>query len=99
MEALSDREMQVADLIHLGYIDKEIADELCISTETVRTHRKNINRKLHARNSADVTRIFITHLKEHWVAILGILLLLAIMHRNPEILQYVQTSIIKYINH
>jgi DNA-binding NarL/FixJ family response regulator len=63
METLTDRELQVADLIHQGYIEKEIADRLCISTGTVHTHAKHIREKLNCRNIADITRVFITRLK------------------------------------
>ena len=43
---LSDREIEVMSLIVQGHINKEIADTLCISTNTVSTHRKNISAKL-----------------------------------------------------
>ena len=52
--ALSPREAEVAVLLTRGFINKEIADRLCISTTTVITHRKNIMEKLHARSLADV---------------------------------------------
>lgn len=64
MNPLSTREMQVADLVHQGKIEKEIATELYISLETVRTHTKNIRRKLNARNIADITRIYILELNK-----------------------------------
>lgn len=44
--ALTQREIQIADLIRDGKQDKEITDILNISLETVRTHRKNIRKKL-----------------------------------------------------
>lgn len=43
---LSAREIEVLRLIAAGKINKEIADELCISVTTVITHRKNISSKL-----------------------------------------------------
>jgi len=64
MESLTAREYEVADMIHQGYIEKEIASEINVSYETVRTHTKNIRRKLKARNMADVTRIFILQLSK-----------------------------------
>lgn len=78
MEKLSERELQVTDLIHLGFIDKEIGSKLHISTETVRTHRKNINRKLHARNAADITRIYLLRLKPAKPYVLAFIIALAI---------------------
>ena len=43
---ISDREFEVLRLVALGMTNKEISDELCISTHTVITHRKNITAKL-----------------------------------------------------
>lgn len=43
--ALSQREKEVLRLLVAGKINKEIADELCISVNTVITHRKNISSK------------------------------------------------------
>ena len=51
---LSARETEVAVLLAKGFINKEIADRLNISTTTVITHRKNIMEKLHARSLADI---------------------------------------------
>ncbi len=42
---LSAREKEVLRLLVAGKINKEIADELCISINTVITHRKNITSK------------------------------------------------------
>jgi regulator of cell morphogenesis and NO signaling len=38
-----------------GMANKEIADHLCISVNTVTTHRRNIARKLSIHSSAGVT--------------------------------------------
>ena len=43
---LSDREVEVVQLVALGKTNKEISDALHISTHTVITHRKNITSKL-----------------------------------------------------
>ena len=43
---LSAREKDVLQLVVKGMINKEIADNLCISLNTVLTHRKNITSKL-----------------------------------------------------
>ena len=63
MEALTHRELQVADLIHQGYIEKEIADKLFLSPGTIHCYKKSLFAKLNARNIADVTRIYILDLK------------------------------------
>lgn len=47
---LSPRERQVLNLLASGMIYKEIADELQIGVETVRTYVKNICQKMHVRN-------------------------------------------------
>ena len=49
---ISDREREVLRLVALGLTNKEISDELCISTHTVITHRKNITAKLGIRTIA-----------------------------------------------
>jgi DNA-binding CsgD family transcriptional regulator len=63
MEALTRRELQVADLIHQGFIEKEIADRLFLSPGTIHTYKKRLFSKLNARNIADITRIYIIDLK------------------------------------
>lgn len=53
-EALSNRELDVLKLIATGHSNQEIASQLFISLNTVRTHTKNINNKLnvHSRTRA-----------------------------------------------
>jgi len=58
---ISDREYQIAELIAWGASDKEVAEELYISPETAKTHRKNILKKIHGHNAADLTRWFFQH--------------------------------------
>jgi DNA-binding NarL/FixJ family response regulator len=52
-ENLSEREMEI--LLHLskGYHDQEIADNFFLSVKTVRTHLRNIYRKLHVRSRTE----------------------------------------------
>jgi DNA-binding NarL/FixJ family response regulator len=52
-ENLSPREQEVLNLLSMGYIYKEISDQLGIGTETVRTYVKNICEKMHVRNRVE----------------------------------------------
>ena len=54
-EALSDREKEVIIGVVQGLQNKEIADRLCISVNTVITHRRNIARKLQIHSPAGLT--------------------------------------------
>jgi DNA-binding NarL/FixJ family response regulator len=46
-ERLSDREREILQPLATGYTDKEIAKQLGISSDTVRSHLKRIYKKLH----------------------------------------------------
>ena len=54
-EMLSDREKDVIIALVQGMANKEIADHLCISINTVITHRRNIARKLQIHSPAGLT--------------------------------------------
>lgn len=54
-DTLSDREKEVIIALVQGMANKEIADHLCISTNTVITHRRNIARKLQIHSPAGLT--------------------------------------------
>ena len=54
-DALSDREKDVIVALVQGMANKEIADYLCISVNTVITHRRNIARKLQIHSPAGLT--------------------------------------------
>ena len=51
---LSDREQAIAVCVAKGLSNKEIADQLNISFNTVTTHRRNIARKLNIHSSAGI---------------------------------------------
>ena len=51
---LSDREQAIAVCVAKGLSNKEIADQLDISFNTVTTHRRNIARKLNIHSSAGI---------------------------------------------
>ena len=52
-ESLSPREREVLKLLSSGYIYKEVADQLNITIETVRTYVKRICAKLHVRSKTE----------------------------------------------
>ena len=54
-DMLSDREREVIVSLVQGMANKEIADHLCISVNTVITHRRNIARKLQIHSPAGLT--------------------------------------------
>ena len=54
-DVLSDRERDVIVCLVQGMTNKEMADHLCISINTVITHRKNIARKLQIHSPAGLT--------------------------------------------
>lgn len=54
-ESLSEREKDVVISMVQGMTNKEIADHLCISINTVITHRRNIARKLQIHSPAGLT--------------------------------------------
>jgi DNA-binding CsgD family transcriptional regulator len=56
-EQLTSREREVLNLIAVGYETKEIAGNLSISPETVRTHVRNSMSKLGARTRAQLVAI------------------------------------------
>lgn len=49
-ENLAPREREVLDLLASGFVYKEIADQMGISSETVRGYVKSICKKLHVKN-------------------------------------------------
>jgi DNA-binding NarL/FixJ family response regulator len=55
-ELLSDREMQVLQLIGKGKTVSDIADEISLSVNTISTYRSRILEKLHLNNNAELTK-------------------------------------------
>lgn len=51
--SLTTREEEILVLLTKGYANKEIADSLNLSVETVRSHLKNIYTKMHVRSRAE----------------------------------------------
>jgi DNA-binding NarL/FixJ family response regulator len=53
VDVLSNRENEILQLLAKGLLYKEIADQLQISTGTVRQHIHNIYDKLHVQNRTE----------------------------------------------
>jgi len=51
---LTPRELQIAELISLEYLNKEIADKLGISIETVKNHIRHIQEKLNVKSKVGI---------------------------------------------
>jgi DNA-binding CsgD family transcriptional regulator len=54
-EILTKREITIVRLVSLGMTNRQIADQLFLSTHTVITHRKNISSKLGIRSVSGIT--------------------------------------------
>jgi DNA-binding NarL/FixJ family response regulator len=54
-EMLTQREMTILRLVSLGMTNRQIADQLYLSTHTVITHRKNISSKLGIKSVSGLT--------------------------------------------
>jgi DNA-binding CsgD family transcriptional regulator len=55
---ITGREIEIIALVCRGKTNKEIADELCISPQTVKDHNYNIFRKTGVRNRTQLARLF-----------------------------------------
>jgi DNA-binding NarL/FixJ family response regulator len=63
IESLSDRELELFDLISEGYGTAEIADLLHLSKKTVSCYQQSIRKKLNLKNAAALVRHAV-----HWAA-------------------------------
>jgi DNA-binding NarL/FixJ family response regulator len=63
VDRLSDRELEVLELLGRGFGTKEIASELHLSVKTIETHRAHIKEKLGFRDAGEMVRFAID-----WVA-------------------------------
>ncbi len=52
-EKLSKRELEVLQIMALGYNSNEMAEKLFVSVDTIKFHRRNILKKLHVSSSAE----------------------------------------------
>ena len=55
-ELLSDRELEVFELLGRGYRTQEIAKELHLSDKTIQTHREHIKEKLNIPDAVNLVR-------------------------------------------
>jgi DNA-binding NarL/FixJ family response regulator len=61
LAGLSDRELEVFQMIGQGLSMKEIAAHLYLSAKTVEVHREHIKEKLGLKSSAELLRYAVTH--------------------------------------
>jgi DNA-binding NarL/FixJ family response regulator len=54
MDRLSDRELEVFDLIGQGHGTRQIAEKLYLSVKTIETHRAHIKEKLNLKDSMEL---------------------------------------------
>jgi DNA-binding NarL/FixJ family response regulator len=56
IERLSDRELEVLDLIGRGLGSRQIADRLHLSIKTIESHREHIKSKLNLASATELTK-------------------------------------------
>jgi DNA-binding NarL/FixJ family response regulator len=64
IERLSDRELEVFELIGRGLTTRQIAERLHLSTKTIETHREHIKTKLQLKNNNELVRQAVLRLIE-----------------------------------
>jgi len=65
-ESLTDREREVLELVATGITNREVAQELFISVNTVKVHLRNVFTKLGAESRTEATMIAV---REGWVQV------------------------------
>lgn len=60
-ETLSIREKEILRLLARGMTNREISGFLCISVNTVETHRKNVMKKLNIHNLSEIIKYALVH--------------------------------------
>lgn len=58
--ALTEREAEVLRFMSQGYLEKEIAEKMHVSVNTIKTHRKHIYTKLHVRSRSEILKRYRT---------------------------------------
>ena len=62
---LTPRERQIAELVCKGLRNGNIAKYLCIKPGTVKTHTRNIYRKVHVKSKIAMLLRFVTDSRDH----------------------------------
>lgn len=57
VDSLSNRELEVFELLGNGFSSNEIAEKMHLSVKTIQTYRQRIKQKLLARNSTELIRL------------------------------------------
>ena len=65
VETLSNRELEVFEMIGHGMNTRQIAHKLGLSPRTIETHRKNIKTKLNLQNGSQLSRSAFQWVQEH----------------------------------
>ncbi len=65
VSSLSDRELEIVNLIGSGLPTREIAAKLHISVKTVETHRAHIKRKLNVENATQLVQFCVRWVEEN----------------------------------
>jgi DNA-binding NarL/FixJ family response regulator len=65
LEVLSDRELQVFDLVGQGFGTRQIAEQLGLDVKTVETYRSRIKEKLEIRDASELLRKAIAWKHDH----------------------------------
>jgi DNA-binding NarL/FixJ family response regulator len=65
VDSLTDRELEIFELIGKGHDVREISKALNVSPKTVETHRTNIKAKLRLKNSRQVARVALQWFTDH----------------------------------
>lgn len=56
LERLSDRELEVFELLGNGMGTRQIAEKLCVSIKTIESHREHIKEKLNLKNATELVQ-------------------------------------------
>lgn len=56
LDRLTDREIEIFEMIGRGLTSREIAQQLNLSPKTVETHREHVKEKLELKNAAELTK-------------------------------------------